>query len=202
MAKPHVTITGNVGNEPIQRTTNNGTPVTLFSVAQNHWRPGPRNTWEDAGTSWYNVACRWGWSENVANSLKKGEPVVVFGKLKINEKVSEHGEVRVTAEIDAISVGHDLRRGVSAFTKVERSRSQMPNDEDEISGMLEESRPAPTDPWAPRTDADNGSESASADPPAGDDAGGRASSDNESPSLDGDDALAAEEEGGTVQPAV
>lgn len=168
MAKPHVTITGNVGNEPFQTTTSNGTPITLFSVAQNHWRPGPRNTWEDAGTSWYHVVCRWGWSENVANSLEKGDPVVVVGKLRINDRVTDHGERRVTAEIDAISVGHDLRRGVSKFSKVERARNQMPNDEDEISDLLEESRPNQEDPFPPPSTAADSSQEPSADPPAGD----------------------------------
>lgn len=187
MAKPHVTITGNVGNEPIQRTTNNGTPVTLFSVAQNHWRPGPRNTWEDAGTSWYNVACRFGWSENVAKSLEKGDPVVVVGKLRINEKVSEQGEVRVTAEIDAISVGHDLRRGTTEFTKVERARSQMPNDEDEISAMLDESRPVASDPFPSPSTPANGSGTPPAEQSGGDENGGdgKASDDNQ-PVVDDD----------------
>ncbi len=166
MAKPHVTITGNVGNEPFKTTTSNGTPVTLFSVAQNHWRPGPRNTWEEAGTSWYHVVCRWGWSENVASSLEKGDPVVVVGKLKINDRVTEHGERRVTAEIDAISVGHDLRRGVSKFSKVERARNQMPNDEDEISDLLEESRPHQEDPFPPPSTVADGSQQPPADPSA------------------------------------
>lgn len=213
MAKPHVTVTGNVGNDPIQRTTNSGTPVALFSVAQNHWRPGPRNTWEDAGTSWYSVVCRWGWSENVAKSLKKGDPVVVIGRLRINERVSEQGEVRVTAEIDAISVGHDLRRGTTEFTKVERARSQMPNDEDEISEMIGESRPtAAPDPFpSPSTPSDGSEPPSDPEPVDGSepqtdsdavDRGDGALSEDNPPDFDADTALPADDDSEALQPAV
>ena len=56
---------------------------------------------------------------NLANSLEKGHPVVVYGRMRINQWTN--GErTGTTVEIDAYNVGHDLTRGQSTFVRVAR----------------------------------------------------------------------------------
>ena len=56
-------------------------------------------------------------AENVADSLAKGQPVVVHGRLREN-RYEVDGQPRTSLEIDASTVGHDLSRGVARFRKV------------------------------------------------------------------------------------
>jgi single-strand DNA-binding protein len=58
---------------------------------------------------------------NLSNSLKKGEPVIVYGRMRINQWVN--GEKSgTTVEIDAYNVGHDLSWGRTTFTKVTKAQ--------------------------------------------------------------------------------
>ena len=56
---------------------------------------------------------------HVRDSLRRGDPVVVVGRLKTEEWTKD--DVRHSRFVlDASTVGHDLTRGVSAFRKVPR----------------------------------------------------------------------------------
>jgi single-strand DNA-binding protein len=58
-------------------------------------------------------------AENVAFSLHKGQPVVVCGRYYSREyEINE--TVRVSYELEANVVGHDLSRGTSEFRKTVR----------------------------------------------------------------------------------
>jgi single-strand DNA-binding protein len=58
-------------------------------------------------------------AENVAFSVHKGQPVVVTGRYYSREyELNE--TVRVSYELEANAVGHDLTRGTSEFRKVIR----------------------------------------------------------------------------------
>jgi single-strand DNA-binding protein len=66
------------------------------------------------------VTCWRALAENAAQSLRKGQPVVVFGRFCQREY--EQGETLRTAyELEAITLGHDLTRGIAAFDKVFRT---------------------------------------------------------------------------------
>lgn len=186
MPKPQITIVGHVGRDPKTKTTHAGTPVATFPVAENHWRwDGRARQWERTGTSWFHVTCRWGLSEHVKESIETGQPVVVVGRLKIAEWFDSNGVKQVTAEVDATSVGHDLRRGTAKFSKVEPTKTTAPTDEDaEIRDMREEHPSEPPDPFAPS--ANGSSSEPPADPPVGDD--------------EGDDTFPADDDNGALQP--
>lgn len=133
MAQPIITVIGTVATPPDLQATNRGTPYAAFRLAQTERRFNPRtNRWEDGTTSWYSVTCWRSWAENVAQSLRVGDPVVVSGRLKVREFKVE-GEARRQAEIDATTVGHDIRRGISSFTKVSRAAAEFVDEDDEVS---------------------------------------------------------------------
>ena len=112
-----VTLHGNVTHEPNTYQLTDGSRVTVIRVAAaqllldkqtQEWRNGP--------TSYLSVRCYRGLADNVAQSIHRGQPVVVHGRLKMRESERE-GERRLVVEIEAVSVGHDLKWGIAAFQK-------------------------------------------------------------------------------------
>lgn len=74
-------------------------------------------TWSDGETQWYTVTCWRGLADNIAHSLRRGDPVVVHGRLEMRRYVNSNDVEVVAHEIDAVHVGHDLSRGTSVFTR-------------------------------------------------------------------------------------
>ena len=118
MNETYVTISGNVVGDPVVRATRANVPFVTFRVASNVRRVDFKTgEYIDAGTNFVNVTAFRGLGVNLSNSLKKGEPVIVYGRMRINQWVN--GERSgTTVEIDAYNVGHDLTWGQSTFTKV------------------------------------------------------------------------------------
>ncbi len=71
----------------------------------------------DAEPSYYTAVCRRQLAKNVNRSIKRGDPVIVSGRLRMRElDVREgQGSRRVVAELSATAVGHDLARGNAVF---------------------------------------------------------------------------------------
>jgi len=118
MNETYVTVSGNVVGDPVVRATKANVPFVTFRVASNVRRVDFKTgEYIDAGTNFVNVTAFRGLGVNLSNSLKKGEPVIVYGRMRINQWVN--GErTGTTVEIDAYNVGHDLTFGRATFTKV------------------------------------------------------------------------------------
>lgn len=116
----YLTIIGNVVAPPRMRMTKSGHAVTNFRVASTSRRKD-RETgeWVDNATLYVTVTCWRNLAENVAASLQKGQPVVVTGRYYSREYVVDE-VVRVSYELEAVAVGHDLSRGSAEFRKVFR----------------------------------------------------------------------------------
>ncbi|MEV0829141.1 single-stranded DNA-binding protein [Nonomuraea rubra] len=116
----YITLTGNVAAEPRQYSFDEGVKVTSLRVLTTH-RYFDRKTgqWVDGEKVCFAVRCWRALGDNVAASVRAGQPVVVSGKLRIREFGAE-GDRRFMPEIEASAVGHDLRWGTGAFTKPER----------------------------------------------------------------------------------
>ncbi|WP_309064388.1 single-stranded DNA-binding protein [Microbacterium sp.] len=138
-----VTIHGNLGGEPVKNTTTAGASVVNFRVAcsSGYWdrRTG---SWVDTGTSWYDVAAFRQLADHAKASLHSGDPVIITGSLRLKEWES-NGRRGMSAEITAESIGHDLRRGTSAFVRTPRAPMQaLPtHGRGEQSSFTDESRP-------------------------------------------------------------
>jgi single-strand DNA-binding protein len=118
MNETYVTVSGNVVGDPVVRATRANVPFVTFRVASNVRRVDFKTgEYMDAGTNFVNVTAFRALGVNLSNSLKKGEPVIVYGRMRINQWVN--GERSgTTVEIDAYNVGHDLNRGQTQFVKV------------------------------------------------------------------------------------
>ena len=73
--------------------------------------------WSDGPTSFVNIQCWRTLADNVRASVHKGEPVLVMGRLQIRRFEDQEGAARTVVEIEAMSIGHDLARGVAQFSR-------------------------------------------------------------------------------------
>jgi single-strand DNA-binding protein len=95
--------------------------VAQFRVASTPRRfSRTSESWSDGETQWYTVKAWRGLADHCHRSLRRGDPVVVHGRLEVRRWVNAAGVEVTDLEVDAAFVGHDLNRGVSSFTKTVR----------------------------------------------------------------------------------
>jgi len=118
----NIDLTGFVASEPSFKRLATGTSTAKLRVAYTERRLN-RETgeWGDGPTSFVTVLCWRSLADNVAMCLRKGEPVLVRGRLRVREYEGKDGSRGTETEIDASSVGHDLNRGVAHFSRTRRA---------------------------------------------------------------------------------
>ena len=141
-----MTIVGNVVDDPKLRRTKNGHLVASFRVASTSRRwDRESGQWADNSTLFVQVTAWRNLADNVGTSVFKGQPVTVYGRYcQRDYRVEE--QVRTAYELDAISgigpsLGPDLTRGTSVFTRV--SRPAGPSVENDEAGIPADT----TDEW-------------------------------------------------------
>jgi single-strand DNA-binding protein len=147
MNETMVTVIGNVTNDPTLRATSGGTRVTSFRLAATERRYDKSlGAWRDGDTVFWGVSCWRGLAEHVADSVTKGQPVMVFGRLRQRDYELD-GQRRTSLEIDALAVGHDLTRGVARFERARRAEPGEPVEAGDRSLSLSpvDTRPAATE---------------------------------------------------------
>ena len=138
-----VQMTGHVGTEVDIR--GNGS-VTAFRLACTPRVRGKDGEYSDGNTTWIDVTCFRSLAAHVAASVRKGDPVIVVGKLRTSVWTKD-GQTRERLGLEADTVGHDLSRGTAIFRKsarssVEPTDADEPDDEVERAGMSAEERAA------------------------------------------------------------
>lgn len=123
MNETQVTMIGNAVEDPVMRFSRNGDPYVTLRLASTVRRRDQSGQYVDAGTNFVTVLAFRQLATNVTHSVRKGQPLVVNGRLRVNQWRS--GERSGTSvEIDATSIGHDLSRGVASFNRVRNGGSQ------------------------------------------------------------------------------
>ena len=119
MNDTHITIVGTALTNPERKVLEkSGHVVVNFRVVANVRRQNPdTKEWYDAANFRVRVTCWRRLADNVMTSISAGDPVVVHGRISTREWKADTGETRINYEVDALSVGHDLSRGRTTFTK-------------------------------------------------------------------------------------
>jgi single-strand DNA-binding protein len=123
-ADNHTIIIGNLVEDPEVRFTHNGIAVTNLRVAVTQ-RVQQDSEWRDGETSFFKVNVWRGQAEHLAESLAKGDRVMVTGRLRQRSWETPEGDKRSVTELEADEVGASLKW---ATAKVERA-SQRDNGE-------------------------------------------------------------------------
>jgi single-strand DNA-binding protein len=116
-----ITITGLVATTPRHIVTSDGLAITSFRLASSQRRyDRVTQQWIDGDTNWYTVSAFRDLALNAATSVVKGDRAIVVGQVRIRdwENTDRSG---TTVEIEAEAIGHDLRWGKAAFTRVATS---------------------------------------------------------------------------------
>lgn len=118
MSNSDITIKGNVGKDPELRFSNAGKPICNFSVAVTHKRG------DDEQTSWVDVVCFDQMAENAAESIRKGQRVVVAGRLQVRDYERRDGGQGRSVEVVADEVAVSLRWATATVEKAARKDVQ------------------------------------------------------------------------------
>lgn len=112
-----ITVRGFVATEVKSTTTTGGTAVSSFRLGATDRRfDRATQAWIDGSTNWFTVSTYRQLASNAACSIKKGQRVIVVGKLKIRQWEKD-GKYFTSTEIDAESLGHDLMWGSANFVR-------------------------------------------------------------------------------------
>jgi single-strand DNA-binding protein len=122
MNDANIDLAGFVASDPTFKLLDSGTSTARLRVAYTERRLN-RETgeWGDGPTSFVTVLCWRTLADNVAMCLRKGEPVLVRGRLRVREYQDKEGASRSVTEVEASSIGHDLSRGVAHFSRTRRA---------------------------------------------------------------------------------
>lgn len=96
MSYSKITLIGNLGGDPEIRYTQDGTPVTNFSLAVNY-KAGN----QEEKTTWFKITLWKKMAENAAKYLKKGHQVYIEGRLEIEEWTDREQNNRTTLVVQA-----------------------------------------------------------------------------------------------------
>lgn len=101
------TLAGNLGNEPEVHTFDNGDKVAKFSLATNESykkKDGERVT----NTTWHNVVIKGNLAKIAEDYVKKGDPVLIQGKIT-NRSYESNGDTKYITEIVVDNFGGVLK---------------------------------------------------------------------------------------------
>lgn len=153
-----VSMTGRLGTDVEGRISRKGAEYAKFRLATSK-RILRDGEWVDGATTWVSVRCYRQLGANVQLSLRRGQAVVVVGKLRVETWVSEAGVERESTVLEAMAVGHDLNWGVTRWCKLEKDRAEPAagdpgSDERDPAGRATDDVPGGGDPHRVTDDLD------------------------------------------------
>src|SRR5256885_16325524 len=119
--EPVITTTGTPTNAPELRSPPSGAAVANFTVAS-----PPRsfdrqsNEWKDGDTLFLRCSVWRQAAENVAESLHRGNRVIVQGRLRQRSFETREGEKRTVIELEVDEVGPSLKFATAKVSKTTR----------------------------------------------------------------------------------
>lgn len=116
---------GNVGQDVQYREIEGFGGCANFNIAITPRIKGSNGEWGDGPTTWVRVSAWRLLGEHVRDSLRKGDAVVVYGRLDTRRWTDDRGLVHDELTLEATSVGHDLRRGVAQFQRTGRPPAEL-----------------------------------------------------------------------------
>lgn len=149
----HFSVTGFVATQPKGGYTKTGSRSVSMRVG---WTPRSFNRdtgeWTDQPSSFITVQCYKKIAEHTAVCLRRGDPVVVRGTLRVREYVDQAGVRRSSVEVHADSIGHDLSRGISFFNKAPAQFEQTAQQYEQAMAAAAGRNPLPGDLEPPEPD--------------------------------------------------
>ncbi len=121
----NLVIVGNVLTAPEwRRIQSSNSLVANFRIASTSRRFDRANDcWVDGNSMRVRVVAWRRLAEGVASSITVGDPVIVYGRVYTRDWKDDNGNNRISYEIEAFSIGHDLARGRAKFFRTKNSQA-------------------------------------------------------------------------------
>lgn len=120
-----ITVVGNIVADPELRFIQNGAAVANFRVASTPRRYDAQAGQYVDGEAVFLTCNVWRQAaENVAETLHKGDRVIVTGRLRQRSYEDKNGERRTVMEVEVDEVGPSLRFATAQVNKVSRAGGQ------------------------------------------------------------------------------
>jgi len=153
-----ITVVGNLTDDPELKFTPSGAAVANFTVASTaRTFDKQTNEWKDGDALFLRCAAWRQLAENVAESLQKGQRVVVTGALRVRQFERQDGSKGTSVEMNVDEVGPSLRFATAKVTKANRSGGDFGGNSGGQSGANKPAagnNPWSTQPAAPQGGAD------------------------------------------------
>lgn len=158
----YLTVRGRLTSDPEMRFTPSGAGVANFTVAVNARKFDKQtNEWKDKEAKFWRCAA---WNqgkltlaENIAEGLKKGDAVLVYGEVETRSYETKEGEKRTVDEIRVEHIGKDLvfhkpaQQGGGGFNAQPQQATQQSVPQRPAGGSPGFHNPTPqggNDPWS------------------------------------------------------
>lgn len=120
-----LTVVGNLAGDVELRFTSGGDPVANFTVASTpRVLDKQQNQWKDGDPLFLRCSIWRQAAENAAESLSKGDRVMVTGRLKQRSFQDREGNNRTVIELDVDELGVSLRYATARPNKAGRPQQQ------------------------------------------------------------------------------
>jgi len=132
-----VTLVGRAGTHPQVSVGSTGDRVNLRVVATERYFDRTANDWVDGDEFGVTVVCWRSLGKAVLNTVRKGDPVIVCGRIA-TRRFDKNGTTQYFTEVKADFVGLDVAKSGSRFSRnpmepretVEHSTAQSPAETD------------------------------------------------------------------------
>lgn len=132
----HTTLMGNATGDPTEHTHENGSTTVKVRIAvTGRYFNTAAQDFSDRKTEFITIFARRNLGQNLLRSVRKGQPLVVTGRLSTSEWSGEDGVLRHSVNLQAEAVGHDLTYGTTAFSKPLRAQD-VPNHDPDTGEVL------------------------------------------------------------------
>lgn len=130
-----IELIGRLGKDPELNVTNDGTPVTKFSLAVDRYMGKDSQGNAKNETDWFNIVAWKQLAELVERFIHKGQLVYVAGRLSIRQYTDREGVKRQAIEVIAndVQLLEKTSKAESAATSAAGSDPFLPDYPDDIS---------------------------------------------------------------------
>jgi len=112
------TLMGNVTADPTEVGQKDGNPGVKVRIAvTGRYYNTASQDFSDRKTEFITVFAHRRLGQNVLRSVRRGQPLIVTGRLHTSEWTDKEGNARSSLNLQAEAVGHDLTYGTSTFIK-------------------------------------------------------------------------------------
>lgn len=124
------TLTGNLTADPELRFTPGGAAVANFTVAAtSRTLDKTTNQWRDGEALFLRCTLWRQAAENLAESLRRGDRVIITGRLRQRSFQTREGDKRTTIELNVDEIGASLKFTTLKLTNTDRVTAQAPTSD-------------------------------------------------------------------------